>query len=352
MDELSVKCLLYVDDQVIIAQSAYGLQEMANKMNDSFRKKGMKVNVAVFKAKAAWFGSASGLINSENKYRLWARFDDFSEYRTQFMEAHEALLATLDDCKSEYEAVLTKIDLKTRFEKKYVSDLQVLPTYDQIVSFWRRNFGSSITFHGMCENREVGCARTKRVRPCNLCNRTCRLFFLCFNPPLTKRTKQAAGLLGSTVGRHTRWVGVPLTPVQGAIPLGPARRCTIGAPRRSIFASQNSDLYLGHRHEMRPWCENHLSGRVTQIVQNIWKQLKFEYLHTLQQRYKWRDLAESSEIGDLVLIKQDNVPTLQWQRGRISKLHLRRDNMRVVHLQASTSVLHRVDTSLARLSIH
>ncbi|GBP40105.1 hypothetical protein EVAR_33681_1 [Eumeta japonica] len=47
MDELSVKCLLYDDDRVILvpAPSACGLQETVNKMNDSAKKRGMKVNV-------------------------------------------------------------------------------------------------------------------------------------------------------------------------------------------------------------------------------------------------------------------------------------------------------------------
>ncbi|GBP69658.1 hypothetical protein EVAR_49910_1 [Eumeta japonica] len=44
MDELSVNCLLYTDDQVILAPSACELQEMVNKMNDSVKKRGMKVN--------------------------------------------------------------------------------------------------------------------------------------------------------------------------------------------------------------------------------------------------------------------------------------------------------------------
>ncbi|GBP82399.1 hypothetical protein EVAR_49709_1 [Eumeta japonica] len=43
MDELSVKCLLYPDDQVILAPWACGLHEMENKMNDSVKKKGIKV---------------------------------------------------------------------------------------------------------------------------------------------------------------------------------------------------------------------------------------------------------------------------------------------------------------------
>ncbi|GBP46935.1 hypothetical protein EVAR_30967_1 [Eumeta japonica] len=44
MDELSVKCLLYADDQVILSPSASELQEMVSKMNDSVKKKVMKVN--------------------------------------------------------------------------------------------------------------------------------------------------------------------------------------------------------------------------------------------------------------------------------------------------------------------
>ncbi|GBP11772.1 Negative elongation factor D [Eumeta japonica] len=45
MDELSVKCLLYAEDQVILASWACGLQEMVNKMNDFVKKRSMKGNV-------------------------------------------------------------------------------------------------------------------------------------------------------------------------------------------------------------------------------------------------------------------------------------------------------------------
>ncbi|GBP65486.1 hypothetical protein EVAR_38824_1 [Eumeta japonica] len=55
-----------------------------------------------------WFESAACLINTENKSRLQIRFDDFSEYRTQFTETFEVLLTILDDSKPEHEAVLTK----------------------------------------------------------------------------------------------------------------------------------------------------------------------------------------------------------------------------------------------------
>ncbi|GBP12787.1 hypothetical protein EVAR_101178_1 [Eumeta japonica] len=43
---VSVKCVLYTDDQAIIALSACELQMMASKVNDSIKKNGLKVNVS------------------------------------------------------------------------------------------------------------------------------------------------------------------------------------------------------------------------------------------------------------------------------------------------------------------
>ncbi|GBP79312.1 General transcription factor II-I repeat domain-containing protein 2A [Eumeta japonica] len=51
MDELSVKCLLYADDQIILAPSVCGLQDMVNKTNDSLKKVSMKLNVGGKKQK-------------------------------------------------------------------------------------------------------------------------------------------------------------------------------------------------------------------------------------------------------------------------------------------------------------
>ncbi|GBP21432.1 hypothetical protein EVAR_12033_1 [Eumeta japonica] len=39
-----------------------------------------------------------------------SRYDDYDAYPIQFEEACEALLTTLDDSKSDHEAVLTKVD--------------------------------------------------------------------------------------------------------------------------------------------------------------------------------------------------------------------------------------------------
>ena len=45
MNELPVKCL-YADDQVLFASSAEQLQDMVTVMNESYKRKGMNVNVS------------------------------------------------------------------------------------------------------------------------------------------------------------------------------------------------------------------------------------------------------------------------------------------------------------------
>ncbi|GBP69289.1 hypothetical protein EVAR_57533_1 [Eumeta japonica] len=65
-----------------------------------------------------------------DKNRLRALYEDFAEYRIQFMKAYEVLLlATLDDSKREYEAVLTEDAKKNRnIQPDRVRSWPALPT--------------------------------------------------------------------------------------------------------------------------------------------------------------------------------------------------------------------------------
>ncbi|GBP47970.1 hypothetical protein EVAR_40394_1 [Eumeta japonica] len=75
MDELSVKCSLYADDQVIPATSACGLLEMRNKMNDSVNKRGIKSEKSIaqfvrgYGHNTIWFDCGSGLNASPSARR-------------------------------------------------------------------------------------------------------------------------------------------------------------------------------------------------------------------------------------------------------------------------------------------
>ncbi|XP_059616179.1 uncharacterized protein LOC132261396 [Phlebotomus argentipes] len=51
--------------------------------------------------------------------------------------------------------------------------------------------------------------------------------------------------------------------------------------------------------------------QITKIQQQLWKRWSQEYLTTLQQRTKWRDQTSNPEIGDLVLLREDNSPPLK-----------------------------------------
>lgn len=73
---------------------------------------------------------------------------------------------------------------------------------------------------------------------------------------------------------------------------------------------------------------------VTKFNQQIWKRWSQEYLTTLQQRTKWRDEKQGPNVGDLVLLKEDNIPPLKWPLARIMHLHPGKDSLvRVVTIK-------------------
>ncbi|GAB0099940.1 hypothetical protein DMENIID0001_158440 [Sergentomyia squamirostris] len=73
---------------------------------------------------------------------------------------------------------------------------------------------------------------------------------------------------------------------------------------------------------------------LTKIQQQIWKRWSEEYLTSLQQRNKWFKTQENPEVGQMVLLKEDNLPPLKWVLAKITKLHPGKDNLvRVVTIR-------------------
>ena len=70
---------------------------------------------------------------------------------------------------------------------------------------------------------------------------------------------------------------------------------------------QDADMYLRKR-----WrCVQHLANEV-------WILWKKEYLLTLQKRHKWSKVRRDMCIGDIVIIKDDElVPRNEWQLARV-----------------------------------
>ena len=129
----------------------------------------------------------------------------------------------------------------------------------------------------------------------------------------------------------------PLTTISDSpddlVPLSPDHllkmKSAVTAPPPGNFGE--SDVYLRKR-----W-------RTVQYLANMfWSRWKREYLVTLQERQKWISPRRNISNGDIVLIKDDNLPRNQWAMARVIETHNdRRGFVRNVTVKTSTSVLER-----------
>ncbi|XP_078483450.1 uncharacterized protein LOC144743487 [Ciona intestinalis] len=79
---------------------------------------------------------------------------------------------------------------------------------------------------------------------------------------------------------------------------------------------QKTDLYLKKR-----W------RRVQYLTDQFWTRWRKEFLQTLQVRKKWQGRQQNLDVGDVVLIHDDNAPRNQWKVGRVSVTYPSEDGM-------------------------
>lgn len=78
------------------------------------------------------------------------------------------------------------------------------------------------------------------------------------------------------------------------------------------------------------------------MKEHFWKRWSSEYLHYLQSRPKWHSETAKIEIGDVVVLKDENAPPHQWRMGRIVATHPGHDDIvRVVTVRADTKEYRR-----------
>ncbi|XP_063383320.1 uncharacterized protein LOC134669601 [Cydia fagiglandana] len=93
----------------------------------------------------------------------------------------------------------------------------------------------------------------------------------------------------------------------------------------------------------------HLSQK---IFQDIFKRWKTEYLTQLTARTKWQEPQQNIEIGNMVVIHEDNLPPGKWAMGRVIDVHPGKDgHVRVVTLKTKSGELKRPITKLSLLPI-
>lgn len=86
------------------------------------------------------------------------------------------------------------------------------------------------------------------------------------------------------------------------------------------------------------------------IHQHFWTRWSKEYLSHLQQRQKWRHKEVNFQKGDLVVLKDEQLPPRAWLMGRIIETHPGKDGLiRVVTVKTAHSQYKRPITKLCLL---
>lgn len=88
------------------------------------------------------------------------------------------------------------------------------------------------------------------------------------------------------------------------------------------------------------------------LTETFWKRWRQEYLSRLQQRPKWIATKPNIEIGDLVLVKNDNMPPSHWLLCRVTETTLGGDGLaRVATIKTATTSIKRSVSKLCRLPV-
>jgi len=89
---------------------------------------------------------------------------------------------------------------------------------------------------------------------------------------------------------------------------------------------------------------------VQKSTQDFWNRWSKEYLTRLQHRPKWMVTQRSVKLGDMVIIKDENLPPLRWRLGRVIELHPGADAIiRVVTVKTHLGITKRPIVKLCLL---
>lgn len=115
---------------------------------------------------------------------------------------------------------------------------------------------------------------------------------------------------------------------------------------RTLLAPPEPDILDINTHRLDRW------RILQQLQQQFWRAWSTEYLSRLQQRPKWAMVQENVEIGNLVLVKDERLPSTCWMLGRVSNLYPGSDGLvRVVELKSNGKFIKRPVTKICMLPI-
>ncbi|GFV96520.1 integrase catalytic domain-containing protein [Trichonephila clavipes] len=92
---------------------------------------------------------------------------------------------------------------------------------------------------------------------------------------------------------------------------------------------------------------------VQKMKLGFWRKWKIDYLSNLQNRTKWKSPNNNFKVGEIVIIKEDNIPPATWPLGKLIETHPGKDGVvRVVTLRTVKGRLKRPIHKLCKLPLH
>ena len=80
------------------------------------------------------------------------------------------------------------------------------------------------------------------------------------------------------------------------------------------------------------------------------KERATEYLSTLRRYTKWHHPTRNPQVGDVVILQEDNLIPSKWPLGKIVEVHPGSDGLvRVVQVKTSSGTYRRPITKIALL---
>ncbi|GFT76506.1 integrase catalytic domain-containing protein [Trichonephila clavipes] len=92
---------------------------------------------------------------------------------------------------------------------------------------------------------------------------------------------------------------------------------------------------------------------VQKMKLGFWRKWKIDYLSNLQNRTKWKCPNNNFKVGEIVIIKEDNIPPATWPLGKVIETHPGKDGVvRVVTLRTVKGRFKRPIHKLCKLPLH
>lgn len=127
---------------------------------------------------------------------------------------------------------------------------------------------------------------------------------------------------------------------------------TLNALTPGHFLVGEALINLPDEDDLKNVPENRLNrwSLLQKITQQFWDRWHNEYVSTLINRPKWLHQEKNMKIGDVVIIKEENVPPLHWKLGRVEQIFPGPDELvRSVMVRTATSILKRPIVKLGLL---